>query len=76
MTAATTPAAITAAAAFVRTLGATAVRNTSTARRNLITFTLDTETLIDSIPAIRGAQGFRFVVTNTDGNTHTHTVEV
>lgn len=69
-------AAATAATAFLNSLGATRVRNTSTARRELLTFTLDTETLIDSIPAIRAAHGFRFIVTNTDGETHTHTVEV
>jgi hypothetical protein len=69
-------AAATTATAFLHSLGATRVRNPSTARRELITFTLNTETLIDSIPAIREAQGFRFIVTNTDAETHTHTVEV
>jgi hypothetical protein len=70
-----TPAA-TAAAAFLATLGATDIRRPITRRRDLLTFTLDTEILIDSIPAILAADGFRFIVTNTNGDTHTHTVEV
>lgn len=57
--------ATTTARKFFKANGATAVRNASTARRNIIEIHIPAETLIDLIPAIR-EQEFRFVVTHSD----------